>query len=79
MQASKGMIEKEYDISKLSQLIVRIIKRSVRINFVSLFIINEEKNIYDNLASRGENGDQEPLREVSKNNKIIAFMKRTID
>ncbi len=74
MQASKGMIEKEYDISKLSQLIVRIIKRSVKINFVSLFIINEEKNIYDNLASRGENGDLEPLQEVSKNNKIIAFM-----
>ena len=75
MQASKGMIEKEYDISKLSQLIVRIIKKSVKINFVSLFIINEEKNIYDNLAFRGMSKELKTATEVSKSNKIIEFMK----
>ncbi len=75
MQASKGMIEKEYDISKLSQLIVRIIKKSVRINFVSLFIINEEKSVYDNLAFRGIIKDFKTTFEVLKSNKIIEFMK----
>ena len=75
MQASKGMIEKEYDISKLSQLIVRIIKKSVKINFVSLFIINEEKSVYDNLAFRGLSKESKTVVSVSKNNKIIEFMK----
>ena len=75
MQASKGMIEKEYDISKLSQLIVRIIKKSVRINFVSLFIINEEKSVYDNLAFRGISKDFKTTSEILKSNKIIEFMK----
>ena len=74
MQASKGMIEKEYDISKLSQLIVRIIKRSVKIKFVGLFIINEEQGIYKNLAFRGESNTGKVLKEIRKDNKIIAFM-----
>lgn len=74
MQASKGMIEKEYDISKLSQLIVRIIKRSVKIKFVGLFIINEEQGIYKNLAFRGESNTGKVVKEIRKDNKIIAFM-----
>ena len=75
MQASTGMIEKDYDISKLSKLIVRIIKRSVKIVFVSLYIFDEEKNLYVNIESRGR--EKRELKDLPKDADFIDFMKKT--
>jgi len=77
MQASKGMIEKEYDILKLSQLIVRILKRSVKVNFVSLFLFNEDKNLYTNVSYRGLNKSFFDKINISKDDDIIDFMKKS--
>jgi signal transduction histidine kinase len=51
VQASKGMMEQQ-QLPKLAQLIVRIIKRSVKVNFVYLFIWNHEINKFICLGSR---------------------------
>ena len=75
MQASTGMIEKDYDISRLSKLIVRIIKKSVKISFVSLYIFDEEKNLYVNIESRGR--DKKVLKDFPKDTDFIDFMKKT--
>ncbi len=75
MQASTGMIEKDYDISKLSKLIVRIIKRSVKIVFVSLYILDEAKNVFVNIDYRGK-GKRE-LKDFPKDSEFIDFMKET--
>jgi signal transduction histidine kinase len=74
MQASTGMIEKDYDISKLSKLIVRIIKRSVKIVFVSLYIFDEAKNVYVNIDYRGR--DKKVLKDFPKDIEFIEFMKK---
>ncbi|GAB1401775.1 hypothetical protein MASR1M68_06860 [Elusimicrobiota bacterium] len=52
VQASKGMVEQQ-DLNKLANLVVRMIKKAVRIQFASLFVYDEQKNIYYNIASRG--------------------------
>lgn len=74
MNASKGMIEIDYDIKKLSKLIVRILKRTVKIQFVSLYILDEEKNIYVNVDHRGVG--EKKLIDIPKKSKFIEFMKR---
>lgn len=74
MQASTGMIEKDYDISKLSKLIVRIIKRSVKIVFVSLYIFDEAKNLYVNIDYRGR--EKKVLKDLPKDTDFIDFMKK---
>ena len=74
MQASTGMIEKDYDISKLSKLIVRIIKRSVKIVFVSLYIFDEAKNVYVNIDYRGR--EKKVLKDLPKDIGFMDFMKK---
>ncbi len=72
VQASKGMVE-QHDLGKLSNLIVRMIKKAVKIQFVSLFVYDEHRNVYFNIANRGfENGLSKI--EYKKENKIIQYM-----
>ncbi|MDD5102538.1 MAG: ATP-binding protein, partial [Endomicrobiaceae bacterium] len=72
VQASKGMVE-QHDLTKLANLIVRMIKKAVRIQFVSLFIYDEHRNIYYNIANRGLKEGLRPI-EYSKNSKIIRYI-----
>lgn len=71
MQASKGMVEQN-DITKLSQLIVRMIKKAVKVQFVCLFIYDEHKNAYCNLAARGLT--ESCGKEYSKSSEIIKYI-----
>lgn len=74
IQASKGMIE-QHEISKLSKLIVRIIKQSVKIKFVVLYLFDEEKNCFYNISSR-VSGDK-VINSVTfkREDVIIKYMK----
>jgi signal transduction histidine kinase len=72
VHASKGMVE-QHDLGKLSNLIVRMIKKAVKIQFVSLFVYDEHRNVYFNIANRGfENGLSSI--QYTKENKIIKYM-----
>lgn len=74
IQASKGMIE-QHEIKKLSQLIVRIIKQSVKIKFVVLYIFDEDKNCFYEFASRANGDKQINSLQINKDNPIIRYMK----
>ncbi len=74
IQASKGMIE-QHEIKKLSQLIVRIIKQSVKIKFVVLYIFDEEKNCFYNIASRASGDKKFNSVQISRDNPIVRYMK----
>lgn len=73
IQASKGMIE-QHEIKKLSQLIVRIIKQSVKIKFVVLYIFDEEKNCFCEFASRTSSDKKINSVQISKDNPIVRYM-----
>lgn len=73
VQASKGMIEQQ-ELPKLAQLTVRIIKRSVKVNFVYLFIFDNEKNKFICLGARGEVNKNLDIT-FSENSEICQYMK----
>jgi hypothetical protein len=77
VQASKGMIEQQ-QLPKLAQLTVRIIKRSVKVNFVYLFILDHEKNKYVCLGARGEVNKNLDIN-FSEDSKICEYMKSVKD
>ncbi len=77
VQASKGMIEQQ-QLPKLAQLTVRIIKRSVKVNFVYLFILDHEKNKYVCLGARGEVNKNLDIN-FSEDSKICGYMKSVKD
>ncbi len=74
IQASKGMIE-QHEIKKLSQLIVRIIKQSVKIKFVVLYIFDEDKNCFYNVASRTSGDKKINSVRIEKDSPIVRYMK----
>ncbi|MCR4662940.1 MAG: hypothetical protein K5622_03520 [Endomicrobiaceae bacterium] len=53
LQASKGMVEQK-ELSKLAQLIVRMITKSVKVKFAYLFVYDEEKREFFCMVNRGE-------------------------
>ena len=75
LQASVGMVEQK-EVSKLTQLIVRMITKSVRVKFAYLFIYNEEKQSFVCAVNRGEKikdknitfSNKSPLIEFIKSN-----------
>lgn len=73
LQASKGMVEQK-EISKLTQLIVRMITKSVKVKFAALFIYDEERQLYYCIASRGKHLKN---KDITFDNKsyVIKFMK----
>lgn len=73
LQASKGMVEQK-EISKLTQLIVRMIIKSVKVKFAALFIYDEEKQLYFCIASRGEKLKDKKIT-FDNNSQIINFIK----
>lgn len=73
LQASKGMVEQK-EISKLTQLIVRMITKSVRVKFAALFIYDEEKQVYYCIASRGQHLKNKNITFDNKSY-VIKFMK----
>ncbi len=73
VQASKGMMEQQ-ELPKLAQLTVRIIKRSVKVNFVYLFIFDHEKNKFICLGARGDLNKNLDIT-FSEDSKICEYMK----
>ena len=73
LQASKGMVEQK-EISKLTQLIVRMITKSVRVKFAALFIYDEERQLYYCIASRGQHLKNKNITFDNKSY-VIKFMK----
>ena len=73
LQASMGMVEQK-EISKLTQLIVRMITKSVKVKFAALFIYDEERQLYYCIASRGQHLKN---KDITFDNKsyVIKFMK----
>ncbi|MBQ3834155.1 MAG: GAF domain-containing protein [Elusimicrobia bacterium] len=74
IQASKGMIE-QHEINKLSKLIVRIIKQSVKIKFVVLYLFDEEKNCFYNISSRVSGDKVINSITFKREDLIIKYMK----
>ena len=73
LQASKGMVEQK-NMVKLTQLIVRMITKSVKVKFAALFIYDEEKQLYFCIASRGEKLKDKKIT-FDNNSQIINFIK----
>ncbi|MDD5020904.1 MAG: ATP-binding protein [Endomicrobiaceae bacterium] len=73
VQASKGMMEQQ-QLPKLAQLTVRIIKRSVKVNFVYLFIFDQEKNKFICLGARGDANKNLDITFLD-DSKICQYMK----
>jgi len=73
LQASKGMVEQK-EISKLTQLIVRMITKSVKVKFAALFIYDEERQFYYCVAGRGQDIRNKNITFNNKSN-IIKFIK----
>ena len=53
LQAATGMVT-EHDLAKLSKLTVYILKRTVKLNFAIMYLINKEKSSYQLAAMRGQ-------------------------
>ncbi|WP_413853270.1 ATP-binding protein [Candidatus Ruminimicrobium bovinum] len=69
------VIAKQQNINKLSNLVVRIIQRRVKVTFVSFFIFDAEKNIYtcksdSNMKRKGE------IIKVQEYSKVISYMQK---
>lgn len=73
LQASRGMVEQK-EIRKLTQLIVRIITKSVKVKFAYLFVFNEDKQVFYCMASRGELIKDKNIFFDAKS-KLISFIK----
>ena len=74
--ASRGLAKQE-NIKKLSTLIVRIIQRRVKINFVSFFIFNREQNSYICKAISGSHAHmkEEQIKQQDYI-KIVSYMQK---
>ena len=73
LQASKGMVEQK-EVSNLTQLIVRMITKSVKVKFASLFIYDEKRQLFVCTVNRGEKIKD---RNVTFDNKspLVTFIK----
>ena len=73
LQASKGMVEQK-EVSKLSQLIVRMITKSVKVKFAYLFIYDEKKQLFVCAVNRGEKMKDKNIT-FDTNSPLISFIK----
>ena len=73
LQASVGMVEQK-EVSKLTQLIVRMITKSVRVKFAYLFIYSEEKQSFVCAVNRGEKIKDKSI-SFSNKSPLIEFIK----
>lgn len=73
LQASKGMVEQK-EVSKLTQLIVRMITKSVKVKFAYLFIYDEKKQLFVCAVNRGEKIKDKNITFDNKS-PLIAFIK----
>lgn len=69
------VIARQQNINKLSNLVVRIIQRKVKINFVSFFVFNEEKDIYICKADTNSKRKGEIIKG-QEYLKIISYMQK---
>ncbi|MEA5000701.1 MAG: GAF domain-containing sensor histidine kinase [Endomicrobiaceae bacterium] len=74
VQASKGMVNQQ-NLTKLSKLIVRIINKNVKVQFVCLFVKNEDKNKFYCISSRGIVSINNN-KEIHVDDKIVKYMKK---
>ena len=73
LQASVGMVEQK-EVAKLTQLIVRMITKSVKVKFACLFIYNEEKQAFVCAVNRGEKIKDKNITFDNKS-PLITFIK----
>ena len=73
LQASKGMVEQK-EVSKLSQLIVRMITKSVKVKFAYLFIYDDKRQLFSCAVNRGEKMKN---KDITFDNKspLISYIK----
>jgi len=74
VQASKGMVNQQ-DLHKLSNLIVRIINKNVKVQFVYLFIQDENREKYYCVASKGILGTNKES-QIFADNIVIEYIKK---
>ena len=77
LQASKGMVEQK-ETTKLTQLIVRMITKSVKVKFADLFIFDEERKCYYSVAGRGKEIKNKNIVFENKS-KVINFVRTQTD
>lgn len=69
------VIARQQNINKLSNLVVRIIQRRVKINFVSFFVFNEKENSYICKSDTNPKRKGEVIKEQVYS-KIISYMQK---
>ena len=72
---ASSIIARQQNINKLSTLVVKIIQRRVKINFVSFFIINDKEDGYVCRASTDKKIRGEIIKE-REYSKIISYMQK---
>ncbi len=74
LQAANGMAT-EHDLVKLSKLIVYILKSTIRLNFVAIFIINKESKQYQLAWIRGKSIIGEPTKSFNAEHSFVSYLK----
>lgn len=77
-QAAIGM-SRIKDLKRLTNLIVYIITRTVRIKHASIYIIDKDTNKYILKATKGESTDNKAKTALDKNTPLIDYLKKYQD